>query len=153
MREKGLKLLFLLNFCFSILLFFGALYKVGCHSRFVPLFPFCCFITKNMMMKDLLFSFHICQGKNISFAYAMVFENLKKVSFNIASEASYFYILSGQKLIKNTKNGPFWRVFENLKLTVKMCYQTIDIQKSHKKWRKILALKNSSATFWVIFIP
>ena len=39
-----------------------------------------------MMMKDLLFSFHICQGKNISFAYAMVFENLKKVSFNIASE-------------------------------------------------------------------
>ena len=55
-----------------------------------------------MMMKDLLFSFHICQGKNISFAYAMVFENLQKVSFNIASEASYVYILSGQKFIKNT---------------------------------------------------
>ena len=30
-----------------------------------------------------------------------------KVSFNIASEASYVYILSGQKLIKNAKNGPF----------------------------------------------
>ena len=32
----------------------------------------------------------------------------EKVSFNIASEASYVYILSGQKLIKNAKNGPFW---------------------------------------------
>ena len=30
----------------------------------------------------------------------------EKVSFNIASEASYVYILSGQKLIKNAKNGP-----------------------------------------------
>ena len=38
----------------------------------------------------------------------------EKVSFNIASEASSVYILSGQKLIKNAKNaknGPFWRVF------------------------------------------
>ena len=48
----------------------------------------------------------------------------KKVLFNIASEASYIYILSGQKLIKNAKNGPFWRVFENLKLAVKQGYQT-----------------------------
>ena len=48
----------------------------------------------------------------------------EKVSFNIASEASYVYILSGQKLIKNAKNGQFWRVFENLKLAVKECYQT-----------------------------
>ena len=47
-----------------------------------------------------------------------------KVSVNIASEASYVYILSGQKLIKNAKNGRFWRVFENLKLAVKQCYQT-----------------------------
>ena len=31
----------------------------------------------------------------------------EKVSFNIASEASYVYILSGQKLIKNVKNGQF----------------------------------------------
>ena len=43
----------------------------------------------------------------------------EKVSFNTASEASYVYILSGQKLIKNAKNGQFWRVFENLKLAVK----------------------------------
>ena len=37
-----------------------------------------------------------------------MFENhKKKVSFNIASEASYVYILSRQKLIKNAKNGQF----------------------------------------------
>ena len=48
----------------------------------------------------------------------------EKVSFNIASEASYVYILSGQKFIKNAQNGQFWRVFENLKLAVKQCYQT-----------------------------
>ena len=49
----------------------------------------------------------------------------EKVSFNIASEASYsyVYILSGQKLIKNAKNCQFWRVFD-LKLAVKQCYQT-----------------------------
>ena len=46
----------------------------------------------------------------------------EKVSFNIVSEASY--VLSGQKLIKNAKKCPFWRVFENLKLAVKQCYQT-----------------------------
>ena len=43
----------------------------------------------------------------------------KKVAFNIASEASYVYILNEQKLIKN---GSFWRVFENLKLMVKQRY-------------------------------
>ena len=48
----------------------------------------------------------------------------EKVSFNITSEASYVYILTGQKLIKDAKNGPFWRVFEHLKLAVKHCYQT-----------------------------
>ena len=48
----------------------------------------------------------------------------EKVSFNIASEASHVYILIGQKLIKNAKNGSFWGVFENLKLAVKQCYQT-----------------------------
>ena len=48
----------------------------------------------------------------------------EKVSFNIANEASYVYILSGQKLIEKAKNGPFRRVFENLKLAVKQCYQT-----------------------------
>ena len=39
----------------------------------------------------------------------------EKVSFSIASEASYVYILSRLKFIKNGKNGPICRVFENLK--------------------------------------
>ena len=33
----------------------------------------------------------------------------EKVSFNIASEASYVYILSVQKFIKNAKNASFWK--------------------------------------------
>ena len=32
-----------------------------------------------------------------------VFENPRKVAFNIASEASYVYKMSGQKLIKNAR--------------------------------------------------
>ena len=55
---------------------------------------------------------------------SMTERQLEKVLFNIASEASYVYILSGQKLIKNAKNASFWRVYENLKLAVKQCYQT-----------------------------
>ena len=38
----------------------------------------------------------------------------EKVSFNIASEASYIYTFSGQKFIKNAKHGLIWQVFENL---------------------------------------
>ena len=53
--------------------------------------------------------------------------------FNIVSEASYIYILSGQKLIKSVKIGLFWRVFENLKLTGKQCYQTGQLD---RKWSK-----------------
>ena len=49
-----------------------------------------------------------------------VFENHRKVSFIIASEASYVYILSGQKLIKKMTKIV---LFENLKLAVKQCYQ------------------------------
>ena len=49
---------------------------------------------------------------------------IEKVAFSIASEPSYIYILSGQKLIKNAKNVAFCQVFENLKLSVKQCYQT-----------------------------
>ena len=41
-----------------------------------------------------------------------VWKSLKKYHFDIASEASYVYILGGLKFLKNAKN---W-VFENLKL-------------------------------------
>ena len=39
-----------------------------------------------------------------------VWKSQKKVSFDIASEASYAYILSGQKFIKNAKNEEFLKV-------------------------------------------
>ena len=40
----------------------------------------------------------------------------EKVAFNIASEASYVYILSGQKLIKNAKNSQFGEFLKILSL-------------------------------------
>ena len=67
----------------------------------------------------------------------------QKVSFNIASEASYVYILSGQKLIKN---GPFWRVFSK----PEACGQTVLPDKSAligQKSAKMAKIKNSNATF------
>ena len=50
--------------------------------------------------------------------YQSVWISQQKVSLNIASEASYIHILSGQKFIEIAKNGQFWRVFENLNLAV-----------------------------------
>ena len=61
----------------------------------------------------------------VIYSYSRRLKIIEKVSFNIVSEASYVYILSGQKFIENAKNGSFWRVFENLKLAVKQCYQTV----------------------------
>ena len=58
-------------------------------------------------------------GKFKTHSSARCLKITEKVSFNIASEASYVYILIGQKLIKNAKNGPFWLGFETLKLAVK----------------------------------
>ena len=40
----------------------------------------------------------------------------EKVSFNIASEASYVYILSGQKFIKSAKNGRFGEILKTWSL-------------------------------------
>ena len=74
----------------------------------------------------------------------------EKVSFNIASEASYFYILSGQKLVKNAKNGQIWRVLENLELAVKQSYQTAR-QVSFNRTKIGGKSQKSNATFWVIF--
>ena len=65
------------------------------------------------------------------------------------SAANYFYILSGQKFMKNAKKCSIWRVFENLKLAVKQCYQTGQFI-LNKNWGKLPKLKNSNETFWVI---
>ena len=57
-------------------------------------------------------------------ATAQCLKITEKVSFNIASEASYIHNFSWQKFIKNDKTGWFWRIFQNLKIAVKQCYQT-----------------------------
>ena len=44
----------------------------------------------------------------------------EKVSFNIASEASYVYLLNGQKFIKNAQNGHFGDF-----LKLEACCQTV----------------------------
>ena len=46
----------------------------------------------------------------------------EKVAFNIASIASYVYIFSVQKFIKNAKNDQFWRLIEYVPET---CSQTV----------------------------
>ena len=47
----------------------------------------------------------------------------EKVSFNIESEASYVYLLTGQKLIKMPKMDHFVEFLKS-EATVKQCYQT-----------------------------
>ena len=71
----------------------------------------------------------------------------KKVSFNIASEASYVYILIKQKFIENVKSAQFWRVFDKLKLVGKQCYipdRSILIGQQ-------LVVNAKIETFWLIF--
>ena len=72
----------------------------------------------------------------------------EKVSFNIASEASYVYILCQQKLIKNAKNGPFCASFWK----TDACGQTVLPDMSVLNRTQICGkCQNSNATFWVIF--
>ena len=89
----------------------------------------------------------------------------EKVSFNIASKASYVYILSGQKLIKNAKNASFWRVFWK----PEACGQTVLPDRSVLKGQKLAEnakrqificdilcgqklIKNAkNASFWRVF--
>ena len=47
---------------------------------------------------------------------ATVFENHQKCLIQHFEWTKVYF--------KNAKNGPFWRVFENLMLAVKQCYQT-----------------------------
>ena len=80
--------------------------------------------TIRLVYLDLLFNITKKNWKLLEKETHSVWKSQKKSQFNIASEASYIYILRGQKFINKAKNGPFWRVFENLKLAVKQCYQT-----------------------------
>ena len=50
----------------------------------------------------------------INYDLTLCLKITEKVAFNIASEASYVYILSGQKFIKNAKNRQFGEFLESL---------------------------------------
>ena len=84
---------------------------------------------------------------------AQCLEITEKVAFNIASEASYVYILSGQKLInKNAKNGQFgdFGDFWN----PEACGQIVLPDRSfliEQILMKNAKMEHSNATFWVIF--
>ena len=65
-----------------------------------------------------------------------VFENHRKSL--IASEASYVYILIGQKFIKNAKNGQFWRILKTLQSKSVTRQVTFKLD---KKWWKMPKLK------------
>ena len=58
---------------------------------------------------------------------------MENVSFNIASEASYVYIFSGQKFMKK---GQKWSILASFWKTVKQCYQTGQFLKWTKKFVK-----------------
>ena len=82
---------------------------------------------------------------------ARCLKNTEKISFNIASEASYVYILSGQNLIlKNAKNGQFGELLKTLSLRSNSVTRQVNFNRT-KIGRKCQKFKNSNATFWVIF--
>ena len=66
-------------------------------------------------LRDILFKVS-CTGT--------VFENHRKSLIQHCERSELRLHFEWTKVIKNVKNGPFWRVFENLKLAVKQCYQT-----------------------------
>ena len=72
----------------------------------------------------------------------------EKVSFNIASKASYDNILSGQKLIKIAKNSQFLGGFETLTLAVKQCYLTRQLE-NDKNCRKMPKFKCHNSSYFL----
>ena len=75
----------------------------------------------------------------------------EKVSFNIASEASYIYVLNGEKLIKIAKNLILvsFRKPETCGQIVLPDRSVLNRQKSFKMSK----LEILNATFWVFFGP
>ena len=67
----------------------------------------------------------------------------EKVSFNIASEASYVYILGGQKFIENAKNGEFLKTWN---LRSDSITRQVNFKKD-KNWWKMPKFENSNASF------
>ena len=74
----------------------------------------------------------------------------EKVSFNTANEASYVYILSEQKFIRNGKNSQFRQVF----LKAEACSQTLVPDRSlliGQKLMEVAKIEKFKCDLWVIF--
>ena len=66
-------------------------------------------------LKNLEFSYKLAFMPPESFHMTIigtVFENHRKSRIQHCELRSYVYILSGQKFVKNAKNGQFWRVLK-----------------------------------------
>ena len=80
--------------------------------------------------------FYICLESR---ADAQCLKILQKVAFNIASEASYVYILSGQKFFKNAKMVHFGEF-----LKPKACGQTVLPDRSVLIGQKLVETANAT---------
>ena len=66
-----------------------------------------------------------------------MFENHRKSLIQHSERSEQLW----QKFIKNAKNRQFWRLFENLKLAVKQCYQTGQFQSDINWWNSEIHMK------------
>ena len=62
--------------------------------------------------------------KKLSFPYSRCLKITKSIIQHCERSELRLHFEWTKVYFKNAKNGPFWRVFENLMLAVKQCYQT-----------------------------
>ena len=101
-------------------------------------------LTREMKSLDGLWKFRL--SPSLQPQTGTVFENHRKVSFSL-SEASYVYILSGQKFLKNGKNVFFLKslIWWSNSVTRPVIF---------KRTKIVLKCHNcKNATFWDIFKP
>ena len=75
------------------------------------------------------------------------------VSFKMASEANYVYILSGHKFIKNATYAPFWRFFEPFSNNVRFWRKprSFDIQIQTSLFSDVNTRVKKGHTCWLKF--
>ena len=104
---------------------------------------------ENLLSVHILLNKILIKAARPASAQTRCLKIAENVSFNVASEASYVYILSWQKFSKNAENGQFWLFWKP-----EACGQTVlpdmsilieQIGGKCQNWKK------SNATFWVIF--
>ena len=90
--------------------YYNDLYPNGKKSPIFSNNEFSILVFLGLKMQDLTVRYP-CFSSFFLYIAHIVWKSLKKVAFNIASEASYVYNLSGRKLIKNAKKWSIWASF------------------------------------------